>query len=255
MNRLSSKIFLALASCFLALAAQAQSRHKIMIVPFEPKLYMSQVDHKFNAETKQTQKQIKESFRRGVNRELAAALKQNYEVLDLMKDTAKHRKDIENIYRSLTYSYDKVPDQSNYKAPVSEKTKTESIKHGQLVIETDPNARFMNAKIRSAALIPSLFAKHKADLYLFVNQLDILSTTVGNSATGTLSERIITVHYTLYTVDAKEIQSGICSVKFPPDANNPSKVVSSFVGKIAQEIARRIGIAVAKRDSEQEKKK
>lgn len=226
-----------------------------MIVPFEPTLYMSQIDHKFNAETKQPQKQIRENFRHGVNRELAAALKKNYEVLDLMKDSAKHRKDLAAIYRSLTFSFVKVPDQSNYKAPVAEKTKTENIKHGQLIVETDPNARFMNAKIMNAALIPSLFAKHKADLYLFINQLDILSTAVANSATGMLSERTITVHYTLFTVDAKELQSGICSVKFPPDANNPSKVISTFVRKAAQEIARRIVIAVARRDSEQAKKK
>lgn len=226
-----------------------------MIVPFEPKLYMSQVDHKFNAATKQTQKQIRETFRQGVNKELAGALKKNYEVIDLMKDTAKHRKELAGIYRSLTYSFVKVPDQSNYKAPVSEKGKTESVRHGQLVVETDPNARFMNAKVTNAALIPSLFAKHKTDLYLFVNQLDILSTTLANGATGTLSERTITVHYTLYTVDAKEIQSGICSVRFPSDANNPSKVVSLFVRKAAQEMARRIALAVAKRDSEQIKKK
>jgi hypothetical protein len=248
------QILLILASWLLPLCSAAQ-KHKIMIVPFEPRLYMSQVDHKFNAETKQTQKQIRETFRRGVNKELESALKKNYEVLDLMKDTAKYRKELHGIYRSLTYSFDKVPDQSNYKAPVTEKNKSESIKNGQLVVETDPEARFMNAKVTSAALIPALFAKYKTDLYLFVNQLDIVSATLAAGETGTLSERSITVHYTLYTVDAKEIQSGTCTVKFPGDVNSPSKVISSFAGKIAQEITRRIAIAVAKKDALDEKKK
>ena len=58
----------------------AQVKHKVMVIPFEPKLYMSQIDHKINAETKLNQKEIKETFRKSVNAELAKALKQKYEV-------------------------------------------------------------------------------------------------------------------------------------------------------------------------------
>lgn len=240
-------------SCFFILGSLAQTKHKIMLIPFEPKLYMSQIDHKFNAETKLTQKQIKEVFRKGVNKELESALKKNFEVLDLLKDTTKYKKDLFTIYKGLTYSFDKIPDQSHYKAPVNE-TKKENIKKGQLVVETDPNTRFMNAKIITPSLVPGLYGKYKTDLFLFANQLDIVSNNLGSSETGSLTERVITLHYTVYTIDAKEIQSGICSVKFPAEANNPSKVVSAFLGKVAQEIARRINIAVTKLDSEKKPK-
>lgn len=245
---------LIIVSSFAPRLALAQEKHKVLIVPFEPKLYMSQIDHKFNAETKMTQKQIKEVFRRGVNKELESALKKNYEVLDLLKDTTKYKKDLFSIYKNLSYSYDKVPDQSHYKAPQQEKGKNESIKKGQLVVDTDPNARFMNAKILNPNMIPGLFTKYKTDLFLFVNQLDILSETVATGEAGALTERIVTVHYTVYTVAAKEIQSGICSVKFPGDANVPSKIVSSYIGKIAAEITRRLGLALSK-IKETEKKK
>jgi len=230
----------------------AQTKHKVMLIPFEPKLYMSQIDHKINAETKMTQKQIRETFRKGVNKELESALKKNYGVVDLLKDTTKYKKDLIAIYKSLTYSYDKAPDQSNYKAPVNEK-KNESIKKGQLVVETDPNARFMNAKITSAGMVPGLFAKYKTDLFLFVNQLDIISSTVGTGETGTLTERMITLHYTVYTIDAKEIQSGICSVKFSPEVNSPSKIISAYISKIAAEINRRLTIAVTKKEAAEKK--
>lgn len=251
------RTFLCLLLCISFLipntsVAQEKEKHKVLIVPFEPKLYMSQIDHKFNAETKMSQKQIKEIFRRGVNKELESALKKNYEVLDLLKDTVKYKKDLLAVYKNLSYTYDKVPDQSNYKAPNSGKEKTESIKKGQLVVDTDPNARFMNAKILNPNMIPGLFSKYKTDLFLFVNQLDIFSTTVATGETGALTERMITVHYTIYTVAAKEIQSGVCSVKFPGDVNVPSKIVSSYLGKIATEITRRLGAALAK---ETEKKK
>lgn len=242
------------ASCLLPLGCFSQTKHKIMLVPFEPKLYMSQVDHKFNAETKQTQKQIKETFRKGVNKEMESALKKSYEVVDLLKDTVKYGKDLSAIYKSLTYSYDKVPDQSNYKAPVSDKNKQDNIKKGQLVVETDPNARFMNAKLTNSTLAPGLFARYKTDVFLFITQLDIISTTLATGETGTLTERTITLHYSAYSIDAKEIQAGTCSLKIPGDVNTPAKIVSSYISKMATEITRRINVALTKKDAQQKEK-
>src|ERR1700744_3931932 len=114
MKKIGSFLFV----CIFFIQTYAQVKHKVMVIPFEPKLYMSQIDHKINAETKFNQKEIKEAFRRGINAELAKALKQKYEVLDLLKDTAKYKKDIINIYKSITFDYEKAPDQNNYKAPV-----------------------------------------------------------------------------------------------------------------------------------------
>lgn len=216
-----------------------------MVIPFEPKLYMSQIDHKINTETKLNQKEIKEAFRKGINAELAKALKQKYEVLDLLKDTAKYKKDILTIYKNITFNYEKVPDQSNYKAPVEEKGKSTTIKNGQILVESNADARFMNAKVTGPSLIPGLFAKYKTDLFVFINQLDIVSNQLTSGDMG-MSERIITIHYTVYTVDAKEINSGTCSIKFPTDANNPSKILSGYVSKLGVEITRRIALALAK---------
>ena len=241
------KLFLLLASLFLFLASYSQVKHKIMIIPFEPKLYMSQIDHKINAETKLTQKEIKEAFRKGINAELARALKQKYEVLDLLKDTAKYKKDVATIYKNITFEYEKVPDQANYKAPVEEKgKKSTTIKNGQILVESNSDARFMNTKVTNATLIPTLYAKYKTDLFLFINQLDIISNQPAGGDIGTASERVITIHYTVFTVDAKEINSGTCSIKFPADVNTPTKIISGYVSKLGTEITRRISLALSK---------
>ncbi len=241
------KIIFCFVFCILSLASYAQIKHKVMVIPFEPKLYMSQIDHKINAETKLTQKEIKEAFRKSVNTELAKALKQKYEVLDLEKDTAKYKKDILNIYKNITYTYEKIPDQSHYKVPEEEKGKKgANIEHGQILIESNADARFMNAKVISPALIPALFVKHKTDLFLFINQLDIISNQLAAGDMGTTSERMLTLHYTIFTVDAKEINSGTCSIKFPADVNTPAKITSGYVSKISTEIVRRIALALSK---------
>src|ERR1700741_372279 len=77
-------------------------KHKVMVIPFLPKMYMSQIDHKINAETKWDQKKIRASFREGIDEELGKKLKSKFDVLCLLDDTVKYKKDIAGIYQYLS---------------------------------------------------------------------------------------------------------------------------------------------------------
>lgn len=212
-------------------------------------MYMSHIDHKFNMETKMTPKQIRHTFRKGLNKELVTALKKNHDAVDLMKDTTKSFKELNAIYAGTTLKFDKTPDQQNYSPPVSEKNNyKDQVKNGQLVVESNSDERFMNTKVQNPNLVPALFNKYKCDVYIFINQLDILSEAVLNNEIGKMSERKIRVHYTVFTIDAKEINSGLAEIKFPGDLNSPEKISSSYLSKIASEIALRIDKALVKYD-------
>lgn len=43
------------------------SKHKIMLIPFENRMYLSEIDFMINKETKLTAKQIKATMRDGIN--------------------------------------------------------------------------------------------------------------------------------------------------------------------------------------------
>ena len=64
-------------------------KHKIMLIPFEPRLYMSEIDHALNKETKLSARQIKNTFRDGINEQLYKSLKSQHTVVDLMNDKYK----------------------------------------------------------------------------------------------------------------------------------------------------------------------
>jgi len=220
--------------------------HKMMIIPFEPKLYNSEIDFAINKETKLTGKEIKFKFRDGINEQLYKVFKSNKcGVIDLMEDTAKYRKDIVGIYSHLSYEYVKVPDQEHYKPPVKEKA-DKQIDKGQIKIETNTDARFMNAKIDNAKLVPMLYGKYKTDIFVFVNQLDIKAAMSSNEFSGGGGEyRKIVVHYTVYTYDAKEINSGVAEQDFPADLNDPNKIITKYFSKVAETINQRIVKALA----------
>lgn len=225
--------------------APAAGKHKVMLIPFEPRMYMSEIDYAINAETKLTGKQIKYAFRDGINEQLYKALKTQHLVVDLMEDTVRTKKDLENVYQYLSYEYMKVPDQNNYTPPKKEKEE-KKIEKGQIVIETDNERRFMNAKVKNATLVPYLYGKYKSDIFIFVNQLDIKASNSGGPADlpATTGFRKIVVHYTVYTFDAKEINSGVAEVEFPSTINNPSKIIGTYFSKISQTIAQRVNLAL-----------
>ncbi|MBP7808589.1 MAG: hypothetical protein KA163_04815 [Bacteroidia bacterium] len=246
--------------CILALNAQhttinksgekapAPGKHKIMLIPFEPRLYMSEIDYALNKESKLSGKQIKALFRDGINEQLYKSLKAQHQVVDLMDDTIKTKKDLAEIYQHLVLEYMKVPDQKNYKPPVKEKQE-QTIKNGQIIDESNTDQRFMNAKINTPGLVPHLYKTYKSDIFVFINQLDIKASNSGGPAdaatTTTDGFRKLVVHYTVYTFDAKEINSGIAETQFPAALNDPKKIVSGYFSKLAQIITERINLALA----------
>jgi hypothetical protein len=214
--------------------------HKAMLIPFEPKLYLSEIDHNINFETKLTPREIRNKFRDGLNEQLYKAFKNsNYNVVDLMNDTARYKKDIEGIYQYIAYDYLKVPDQENYKAPKKEKAE-KKIEKGQLYVETNSEERFMHSRVTDARVVPLLYAKYHSDVFVFINQLDLKAGGNNNTPYQGSSKRRIVVHYTVYTYDAREINSGIAVEEFEPTLNNPKKIIDRHFSNIASTIVYRV---------------
>ncbi len=215
------------------------SKHKIMLIPFENRMYLSEIDFMINKETKLNAKQIKATMRDGLNEQFYKKLKPKMPVVDLLDDTVKTKKDLENIYQYLSYQYVKVPNQENYKPPVKDKEE-KTINNGQLVVESNSDARFMNAKLKNATLVPYLGGKYKTDLFLFINELDIKTLNGTPGDINSTSTRKIILHYTVYTLDAKEINSGIAEVNLPSNVNNPTKIINTYFAQLADIVVGRI---------------
>ena len=214
------------------------TKHKVLIVPFEPRMYMSQIDHKINEETKWNQKKIREAIRFGLDDELYKCAKKKQEVLSFLDDTVKYKKDLFKTYSVIRYNYEKIPDQNKYEAPKSEKEK-QAIQKGQIIADTDNEGKFMNVKVKDSTLLHAFTTKYKTDVFLFINQVDIITSDV----VGTLinsTQRTITVHYTIFSASGKEINSGISTVNFPSTVNHPAKIASMYLSKIAEEIVTRM---------------
>ena len=221
---------------------ESAASHKVLIIPFEPKLYMSEIDRNINAETKLTAREIKHKFRDGINEQLYKAFKTaKYNALDLMEDTLKHKKDLEMIYQYLNYEYLRVPDQQNYTAPKKGKEE-KKIEKGQINVETKSEERFMDARVANPKLMPSLQNKYHTNVFVFVNQLDLKAA--GSKDPLDLGpenpNRRIVLHYTIFTPDGKEINSGIVEEEFDPALNIPKKIIDKHFSRMASTLVQRV---------------
>lgn len=245
MNYLKKHIIFVLINCIAFFAtAQEGTRTsksddisgKIMIIPFEPRLYMSDIDIKVNQQTKWKFEKIRENFRHQLDNQLKQKLKSLAPVVSFYTDSAKMAKDLFLIYQSAQLSYELVANPMPTKPTVNES----GIKNGQIVVEANTDKRFMSVKIGDTQLLSTLNKKYKCDYFVFINQLDIVNNTETYSLATDTYMRDVTVHYTIMDKTGKYIAAGPATAQFPSNENDPKKIVSQSFTPVATYITAKL---------------
>lgn len=228
--------------------AAAGAKQKVLIVPFNVKMYMSEIDMSINRETGMNYRQIRDGFRSSLTKEIAQQFRKNYTVTTMLDDTVKMKKDLAYIYEMTSCSYDPVsgttkqqekPKKDTGKNGTKPKTAT-GVKNGQVVVETNDQEKFMNTLILSPNLLAYLKKKYGADYVVFVNELDLkneLGDDPYNTSGSTDYKRSANAHYTIVaTATGKRISAGKAKSFFTAQTNKPSKIIENNFSSIAKTI-------------------
>lgn len=211
----------------------------VLLIPFENRMYRSDYDRNFCEESKQLPKTIKHQFRNGLNEQCYGVLqKSGYKVVDLMEDTALSKPTLFKIYSNTAFDFVNVPDPLHFKAPKTE-AKSQTLVKGQLVVESQTNQRFMNARLLSVPMLQELKSKFKTELFVYFNQLDIISNAAVNAYQFSNSQQRVTVHYTVFNDTGLELHSGILTCELPTQTNAKLLIQTCFKS-IATQLLERI---------------
>ena len=232
---------------------------QVMVIPFEPKLYISEIDQRINAETQMSFEEIRADFRNALDLLLVAELKKRFKVMSLLRDTAQTHADIRMVYESIGYDFVPLPEGGTDAAKKnntiearkftdknnSEKDKKKTagtIQDGQLVVTTNDQKRYMNTKVLNPKLLGDLHRKYGINYFVFINELDLKYEMENRSKAmaGGTADRKATIHYSIIDYTGKLIAGGVAAKDFSGAMNEPKKIKATCFIPIVQYIAGQI---------------
>ncbi len=224
----------------------------VLVVPFESKMYISDIDKDLAIKNEMNFQDIKAKFRAALDREIFIALKKYYNPLSFYSiEPQESRKELAYIYNSIGYKYEVIPEEvvvkketvgkkliGKFKKKPKEKEYIKAgIQNGEVVSQVDNREKYMKTTLANEKLLPNLNKKYKASHYVFINQLDIKrSADMRYVAAEEQYKREIKVHYTIFDQDGKEVSSGAIKSRFPAGQNDIDKIIKVQFSLIAERI-------------------
>lgn len=224
------------------------SRQSLLLVPFESKMYSSDINKKLAEFNQMNSQEIIERFTAAIDQSILYTFQERCDV------SSFYQLEGQDITQDLKYIYDNLELEYELVSKTEEKSKAEklkeklkkkeednyqrsSIESGQIVTKRDLRERYMKAVVKDQKMLDSIHFKFDNKFFLFVNQLDIrndysdmIAVQQGNY------DRIIQIHYTLYQKDGTILTTGISKTTFPSDQNDINQIIKNNFPILAQYI-------------------
>lgn len=238
-----------------AVTAENTGKAKVLIIPFEPRLYVSDIDKDLVKENQMNFQDIKAKFRAALDQNIYISLKKYYTSLSFYTIPQEDAiKELSYIYNSIGYKYEVLQDEelvekenagkklmNKFKKKEKEEEYEEaSIQNGQIISQTDDREKYMMTKISNDNLINTLNKQYQATYYLFINELDIKRTMKESGGMNNHSLREMKVHYTIFNNQEQIVASGALKTLFNGSENDIEKIIKSEFPLIADKLAEKI---------------
>jgi hypothetical protein len=221
-------------------------KHKILLIPFKSTMMMSEIGKAVNASTHLTYAKITAAFRSSLDLALNNTFKQSYATKSLLQTNKKTDTILTYIYNSIGYNYDIVPGTDTAGESHAEfdpkLQKTHFIKNGKLEVPMDYTKRFMNTHVLDPDLLSELNKMYGADIFVFINELDIknVANTPTEDLTASNFRREVIVQYTILNTQKHYLAEGVLITYFPNNVNDPKVIGENYFTVIAQDMLKEL---------------
>ncbi len=246
-------------------------RKKLMLIPFEPRLYRSHIDRQVGENDGLTFQQIRGYFRLGLDNALNLSLKDDYDLIRMHADKADINRDLDYIYKSVGYQYRLMPQApetpkkglAKFGEQLSKEVQKQvkkleepepkaggRIENGEVVSVAEKNERFMAISLINQDMFNYLSDKYETGLFLFITQLDMMNAA-GQEYTAYGSdnyEREIKVHFCIWNADKQEIYAGAVKRRFSSRTNSIKKIIVANFPPLAEQIKMYLPIVLSESD-------
>lgn len=222
----------------------ASEKAKILIIPFEEKLFYCDIMRDLTSVNQMTQLEIFNRFRNEIQLSLQAALKDSMETATFLNTDSITDEDLIDIYSVLGYKYIPVPakEEVNDKGKVKkEKPKPEpkkevGVRDGHVVAERDATERYMNAQLKDHSVLNRFHSNYGLNKFLFINQMDVKMDLSDPETAFIDPKRVVAIHYTIMNKDGKQISGGLATEGFAGTESRLNHIIGSTFYKLSAEV-------------------
>ncbi len=232
----------------------AAVKHKILLVPVKTTMIMSEIGKAVNTATKLSYAKIMEAFRYRLDQAIYNTFKPSSSITSFLQEKKKGDTTLAYIYSNIGCKYDLLPGQDstgeNHAEFDSKQVKQHFIKKGQLQVPIDYSKRFMNVSFANTHLLAILNKNTGADIFIFVNELDIknVANTPTEDLTASNFRREVMVQYSIVNAKKQYIAKGILTTYFPANINDPKIIGEQYFKVIAQSMLKEFIVGLKKNE-------
>jgi hypothetical protein len=239
----------------------AEEQAKILIIPFEEKLFYCDIMRDLTKVNQLSQQQIYDKFRNEIQLSLKAALKDSMETATFLNTDSITDEDLINIYAVLGYKFVPIPakeevdekGKSKKKKKKPEPKKEVGIRNGQVVAERQAVERYMSAQLKNHEVLNQFYANYGINKFLFINQMDVKMDLTDPEMAFVDPKRLVAIHYTIMDKDGKQISGGLASSQFLGTESRLNYIIGGNFYKLSAEVLGSL-IAAEKKDEVAEEK-
>ncbi|MBI1286207.1 MAG: hypothetical protein GC178_01370 [Flavobacteriales bacterium] len=234
---------------------------KILIIPFEEKLFYCDIMRDLTEVNQMTQLEIFNRLRNEIQLSLQAALKDSMETATFLNTDSITDEDLIDIYEVLGYKYVPVPVEEKDEKSGKTKKKTVQppapqkevgIRNGHVVAERDATERYMNAQLKNYAVLNRFYSNYGLNRFLFINQMDVKMDLSDPETAFIDPKRMVAIHYTIMDKDGKQISGGLASEHFPGTESRLNYIIGSTFYKLSTEVLKSLVKAEKKEEEAEE---
>lgn len=231
------------------------SVQRVMIIPFNAYNYFSDADNELAEKNELPSADISTLFRYGLNYNISARVIASDGAYNILTDTTvSSAKDLELIYASVNYRFEKpvdvtkpdtLTDRTVKQADLfgnggeepakEEKKKLVDLKKDD---EEPKNEKYLNAHVTHPEIFPVLQQKYHTDIFLFINSFELV-TNYNHCLDRSKNyfERKVVVHYSIYDATGKQLKGDATTVTFSSQQTNVDEIIATQFPIIAETLA------------------
>lgn len=224
------------------------NQQSVLLVPFESKMYLSDINKELALENELNSNQIIQRFTSGIDQSIYYTFQKRCNITSFYQlDDEESSLDLNYIYDNIKLEYELVStgEQASSLEKVKNKLKKKGekdyqggeIRNGEIYTERDNRERYMKAIVENNNMLDSMHYKFDNTYFLFITELDIKNKYEDAIALQQKNyKRELKMHYTLYHKNGDILSTGVSTTTFPATLNDIDQIISGYFPILAKNI-------------------